>query len=533
MDKKHLFILFLLLVLFVTNKNVFAYEYEISYGESGRGEISANNQYDYWQFEGSAGDEIEINMFAYGEIDAYIVLWYYDGNDWQFLDENDNNNSARNKWDATIWATLPKDGYYSVVASSAWYSVDNNQADAHGEYEIRIDLLTSEKYLDAPAKEEDANTGFENCGIAGCDDYGDPGEYCEVEVVDIEGFIDGSMAASDTDFQANEGDEILVTVTVTSGDLLPELWVWHNHSTGAEAIYVMPDDNEDGFIYLQDMIKTSGNYSVGVSQYDQYTEGWYRLMVTLSSANYCQGGVSDSGNDDGRAGNVYDDGEMIIAVIDSGVDATSELAGVLMQGYNYIADNQNTADTEPSKHGTGVASTIHDYAPWSTIMPLVVDGYANRLGEAIEYAVSHGADIINISISRYTSSCKKDWQQALDYAYSQGVLVFTAVGNLDQAEYYDQPETRVKYPAGCNHSWGVGAIWNDQIISVRNASVDFIALSNSTSHSTAMASALAANIWDSSPNLSSGDVVGVMISSAYLPSNAQTDQWGAGLLDIE
>ena len=104
--------------------------------------------------------------------------------------------------------------------------------------------------------------------------------------------------------------------------------------------------------------------------------------------------------------------EIVIAIVDSGVDpAHPDLAGAVLQGYDFVDD-----DTDPSPadgHGTGVAGTAAARANngiggvgacfTCSVMPLQVvgpDGIALNLdiAEAIDYAVDHGAAVVNVSL---------------------------------------------------------------------------------------------------------------------------------------
>jgi subtilisin family serine protease len=149
--------------------------------------------------------------------------------------------------------------------------------------------------------------------------------------------------------------------------------------------------------------------------------------------------------------------DVIVAVADTGVDADHpELAGRLVAGRNTAAipDNNNTDDDNiyfggPSGpaiqgHGTHVAGIIIAEmnnasdtagAAWQSqvkIMPLKVldpyaSGFASDIAAGISWAISHGADIINLSLSGTTSNPLM--QAACQSAYDQGVLLIASTGN--------------------------------------------------------------------------------------------------------
>ena len=113
-------------------------------------------------------------------------------------------------------------------------------------------------------------------------------------------------------------------------------------------------------------------------------------------------------------------------------------------------------------HGTAVtgalAAATNNWAgvagvTWQNpVMPLVaIDsaGYASysNIAAAIQYAVDHGAKVINLSLGGYTSSAVL--QGAVDYAWNHGALVVASAMN----EGSQQPS----YPAACNHAVAVSA----------------------------------------------------------------------------
>lgn len=107
----------------------------------------------------------------------------------------------------------------------------------------------------------------------------------------------------------------------------------------------------------------------------------------------------------------------VVAVLDTGVQPDHpELAGSLVPGYNFIEDNENAADVgdgvnndgdgevdEMVGHGTHVAGIVHLVAPEARIMPMRVldsDGTGNVfvIAEAVQRAISEGADVVNMSL---------------------------------------------------------------------------------------------------------------------------------------
>jgi subtilisin family serine protease len=150
-----------------------------------------------------------------------------------------------------------------------------------------------------------------------------------------------------------------------------------------------------------------------------------------------------------------------VAVLDSGVDPTHpDLISKLVPGWNFVNSNSDTHDV--LGHGTAVAGTIAAATnnstgvagvAWSSpIMPLVVlnsSNYANYsdVANAITYAADHGVRIINISLGG--SSASATLQNAVDYAWSKGAVVFAAASNNGNSTLY--------YPAACNNVVAVSA----------------------------------------------------------------------------
>jgi subtilisin family serine protease len=138
----------------------------------------------------------------------------------------------------------------------------------------------------------------------------------------------------------------------------------------------------------------------------------------------------------------------VVAVLDTGVYAAHpDLGGRLLPGYNFVSGNTNTADN--NGHGTWVAGIIAatpnngvDVAgiSWNDkILPVKVmdstgHGQTSWLTSGIIWAADHGARVINMSIGGFPySQYVKD---AIDYAWSKGVVLVGAAGNNHREESY-------------------------------------------------------------------------------------------------
>ena len=153
--------------------------------------------------------------------------------------------------------------------------------------------------------------------------------------------------------------------------------------------------------------------------------------------------------------------EIVIAIVDSGVDPTHpELAGAVLPGYDFVDDDTDASPVD--FHGTGVAGTAAARANNGiggigacfrcSLMPLQVVGQGGialniHIAEAIDYAVDHGAAVVNVSLIGPNSP--PDLERAITRARAAGVLVVAAAGN----ESTDAP----RFPAAIPGATSVGA----------------------------------------------------------------------------
>jgi len=151
-------------------------------------------------------------------------------------------------------------------------------------------------------------------------------------------------------------------------------------------------------------------------------------------------------------------GSVVVAVLDTGIGFSHPaLAGRLTaDGYDFVDDDADASESpngldddgdgqtdEMTGHGTFVAGLVTLVAPQARILPLRVldsdgNGRAFILAEAIDYAVDHGAAVINLSLS--TQAYSLALEQALKHANDSGVVVVAAAGN--------DASDQVVYPAG-------------------------------------------------------------------------------------
>jgi thermitase len=158
----------------------------------------------------------------------------------------------------------------------------------------------------------------------------------------------------------------------------------------------------------------------------------------------------------------------IIAICDTGVAPTQpDLTGKLLPGYNFYANNTNTADDYG--HGTAVAGTaaaqgnngigVAGVAWAASILPIKISdptGYAtySNMAKALTYAVDHGARVINISF--YGSSSSSTLQSAADYVWNHNGIVFACAGNTGTSA--------PQYPAACRNVIAVSGTEYDDVM---------------------------------------------------------------------
>lgn len=139
-----------------------------------------------------------------------------------------------------------------------------------------------------------------------------------------------------------------------------------------------------------------------------------------------------------------------VAVIDTGVDGTvRELQGAVKQGTDMSglgSSNGQKPVGSDSEHGTLVATLLAGrgtgadngvigVAPEAMILPISVtlgDGSIDsdtQIANAVRWAADHGADVINLSLTRNSLSWPQSWDDAFQYAFDKDVVVVAAAGN--------------------------------------------------------------------------------------------------------
>jgi type VII secretion-associated serine protease mycosin len=176
-----------------------------------------------------------------------------------------------------------------------------------------------------------------------------------------------------------------------------------------------------------------------------------------------------------------------VAVIDSGVNPdVSDLTGSVITGPDYTGVTTPPSSPDWGVHGTWMASLIVGHgddgggsgiigiAPDARVLSIRVipdradphyDQYEHEqenriqqsLANGINYAVTHGAKVISMSIGYSEPSATV--RSALQQAYDHGVVVVASAGNSgDQSGSGDDGEAPVSFPANYPGVISVGAV---------------------------------------------------------------------------
>lgn len=242
--------------------------------------------------------------------------------------------------------------------------------------------------------------------------------------------------------------------------------------------------------------------------------------------------------------------EVRVAVIDSGLYAASPfLKGRYVdEGYNFIDNNTDINDEQ--HHGTMVSGIIADATSSNVkVLPIKVNGKDGKgnmknVSKGIYYAIEHGADVINLSLSSEDPSHSLTiLDEAIDAAVSKGIVVVVAAGNQNG-------DVMDRYPANKSNVITVTSIDKNNVIGDNantGAGVDFalpgvmvlapykriVMLNTGTSCAAPHASAAAALLktWDKS--LTQSEIKDIFIKySVDLGDEGFDATYGRGMIDL-
>jgi subtilisin family serine protease len=245
-----------------------------------------------------------------------------------------------------------------------------------------------------------------------------------------------------------------------------------------------------------------------------------------------------------------DGNKVLVAVIDSGVDASHpDLAGAITASFEATADNER-----PHSHGTGMAGAIAAHRNMLGTAPRVglltvrafsanansADGTTFNILKGLDWAADEGARVINMS---FAGPSDPRLREALQKAYNKGIVLVAAAGNAG-------PNSAPLYPGADPGVIAVTATDNrDQLfpgsnrgtyIAVAAPGVDVFApapdggyqLTTGTSVAAAEVSGIAALLIERNPALTPAGVRRILMQTAKpLGPKSRNRDFGAGLVN--
>lgn len=246
-----------------------------------------------------------------------------------------------------------------------------------------------------------------------------------------------------------------------------------------------------------------------------------------------------------------------VAVPDSGVDPHPDLRKNLLAGVDIISGGNGNGQQDQDSHGTGMAGLIAAHgqdngtgalgiAPKAKILPLYDtpaggDGHPDTLAQSIEYATTHGADIISIS---NVGSTSPRLDQAVHTALASNIVIVAAAGNRPE-------DNRVGYPAseeGVIAVGGVDRLGQRAPVSVAGPEIDVVAPAvdiystsidgkyrkgTGTSGATAIVAGAVALIRSKYPYLPASEVAHRLTATAIDKGPpGRDDEYGYGVIDL-
>lgn len=163
---------------------------------------------------------------------------------------------------------------------------------------------------------------------------------------------------------------------------------------------------------------------------------------------------------------------VVVAIIDTGINYDhADLAGRLWDGgpdfphHGYDFSDNDNDPMDRHGHGTHVAGTVcgtgvsgtqTGIAPSATVMALKAfndqgEGDETQWIAAMQFALEHGADVINMSLGRPQSNVaqKRMMRQACDYTLAAGVVASVCAGNIRQMQFMVPIPYNIYTPGDC------------------------------------------------------------------------------------
>ncbi len=240
-------------------------------------------------------------------------------------------------------------------------------------------------------------------------------------------------------------------------------------------------------------------------------------------------------------GNADDGSGVTVAVLDTGIDlADPNISPSLIPGVNVVEPGlppNALADGRTNSlqyHGTEVAGILLQVAPAANIMPVKVlnaDGVGSisNVIVGIEYAIHHGARVLNLSLG--TPAKTLALSDVIAQAERAGVVVVASAGNSNTSA--------PAYPASLPGVIAVAAINPDTSKSAASSYGSDISVVAPSASGTSLAapyvSGEAAAILSLRPTATPSWVAGIIKSTAHSVDGANPQlagELGAGLIDV-
>ncbi|MDT0202155.1 S8 family serine peptidase [Nocardioides sp. AE5] len=155
-----------------------------------------------------------------------------------------------------------------------------------------------------------------------------------------------------------------------------------------------------------------------------------------------------------------------VAVVDSGVDPSGDLAGAVLPGFRYDGTGRGDRVNESNPHGTMMATYIAGrgtgrgmlgIAPEAMILPVLMTdvGNARQATQALRTlaAMEDPPEVVSMSFVS-TAKCDGDMQQAVTEAIEAGMVLVAGTGNLHRDGVTEDTQMS---PASCAGVVAVGA----------------------------------------------------------------------------
>ncbi len=257
--------------------------------------------------------------------------------------------------------------------------------------------------------------------------------------------------------------------------------------------------------------------------------------------------------------------DVIVAVLDSGVNLTHpDLQANIITGTTFISGT--TTPEDDNGHGTHVAGVIAavinnggvvGVAPQAKIMPVKVlastgSGSVSGIINGIVWATDNGANVINLSLGASVDILALE--DAVNYAYGNGVLVVASAGNCGDPATWQLNGClsldATSWPAAYANAMAVAATDqndNQSGFSTQGSYVEIAAPGSSifstylsgsyatasgTSQASPHVAGLAAAIWSRQPQLTNAQVRAAIQNTAVdLGAPGRDEQFGYGRID--